>query len=305
MTEARASGRRGRRARLVALVCIALVAPASAEDRRDLLRVRAAPGGALWSVGARGVVRTIAARGTPGTLVATPAGDGWSDVCFATPDVGWIAGLDGRILETRDGGETWELRTTEGERHLFALACGPGPFAVVVGDWGTIRVSDGEGAWEDRTIGEDVVLYGAAVSARAVVVVGEGGAILRSADRGKAFARVDSPVDRSLFDVAIAASGRGVAVGLEGVIVVTEDGGLRWREVKSPVRESLYGVALDGAQGFAVGELGTVLSTADGGASWARVEAPAGRMLEFLHGVEIRDGRGVAVGAGGAIVWLR
>jgi photosystem II stability/assembly factor-like uncharacterized protein len=291
----------------IALACAALAAGAAAEDRRDLQRVRVAPGGALWSVGAQGLVRTVGppgAPGAPGAIVATPPGDGWNDVCFATPEIGWIVGLDGRILETGDRGETRKLLATEGERHLFALGCSPGPFAVAVGDWGTIRVSGGGASWEDRTIAEDVVLYGAAISAETILVVGERGTILR-ADRREAFTRVASPVDRSLFDVTIDPSGRGVAVGLEGVIVVSEDGGLRWRDVKTPVRESLYGVALEGMRGFAVGELGVTLSTADGGASWTRVEVPLERPIEFLHGVAIREGRGVAVGAGGAIVWLR
>lgn len=305
MIKGRARGTGARRARLAIVVWAVLAGGVAAEDRRDLFRVRAARDGSFWSVGERGAVRMLDASGAPGEAVSTPEGDGWNDVCFATPASGWVVGLDGRVLETGDGGETWTLEVTKGEQHLFAVGCGAGPLGIAVGDWGSIWVRDGAGAWEDRALGEDVVLYGAAVASDGIVVVGEGGAILRSKDRGRTFARIESPARRSLFDVAVGRSGRGVAVGLEGVILRTEDGGLHWEEVPSPVRESLYGVALDGVLGFAVGDLGVALRTDDGGASW-RIAAPRlEHPLEFLHGVALHEGRGLAVGASGAILWLR
>lgn len=79
--------------------------------------------------------------------------DIWTDVCFSDADNGWITGMIGRMLATRDGGLTWENVMTPVSRNLLAVAA-PGAGRVVAsGDFGIVvlrRTTVGRVSGADR-----------------------------------------------------------------------------------------------------------------------------------------------------------
>jgi len=115
-------------------------------------------------------------------------------VAFPTAQKGWAVGIDGLVLRTTDGGATWNLqRGRMGIESLEALGFmealrNPslydvrfsGPRGYVVGDIGTVLVSDDAGeTWKEKKLptGRDMNwLRGLAVSAggRALVVGSNG-----------------------------------------------------------------------------------------------------------------------------------
>lgn len=292
-----------RRLLLARIALLALLgAPGVAAGAEDLFRVRIAPNGEVWAVGSRGVIRKLGPAGEESER--TSAVDAWNDVCFGTAEHGVVVGLDGAIAETIDGGATWTAVGGQDARHLFAIGC-DGALAIAAGDLGAIRMRDPRGQWEDRSLGDDVVLYGVAVAAGGVsLVVGEGGVILRSESPGGDLRRVASPTDRTLFDVALEPDGLAVAVGIGGTLLRSEDGGRRWNLVRTEIEEALYGVALEGRRGVAVGERSVLLRTEDGGASWTIDPAASRRTIGFLHGAALRGERTIAVGSAGGVLWL-
>src|SRR6185312_8447546 len=90
-------------------------------------------------------------------------------VTFATPQSGWAVGIDGLILRTTDGGQTWSVQRgrTRAEAledlgfletlknpGLYAVQVA-GRYGVVVGDTGVLLTSsDGGETWKERQLPE-------------------------------------------------------------------------------------------------------------------------------------------------------
>lgn len=120
------------------------------------------------------------------------------DVKFTDPDNGVIAGLGGVILQTADGGRTWEYRESDSRQALFGI--GVGEQAVnAVGERGLHRVStDGGVTWSrgEQNFQDEFEIFG---FMRDIVfgspstgwIVGDDGLVLRSTDGGLTWAFID------------------------------------------------------------------------------------------------------------------
>jgi len=66
---------------------------------------------------------------------------------FADNTRGWVAGLRGTILHTRDGGLTWTRESTDTQAPLYTLQA-IGERVVATGDHGTVIVRGTDGHWQ-------------------------------------------------------------------------------------------------------------------------------------------------------------
>lgn len=118
--------------------------------------------------------------------VTPPAGIG-APTLHAVRGVGskvFVAGEGGTILRSLDAGSSFHALETPTREDLYALAFAPdGRRGVAVGIHGTaLLTEDGGETWADASVGEDIMLAGAAFDAEgAPVVIGEKGAVLRLA----------------------------------------------------------------------------------------------------------------------------
>lgn len=124
---------------------------------------------------------------------------------FTAPAEGYAFGLDGLVLQTRDGARWEVLRRRENSagqnaaNHLFAAAAFNGRIAAV-GERGTLLQQDGDkGSWQQA-----------------------GGQIPRLSLNGIAFGK----------------DGFGLAVGNRGVVLRTGDGGKTWKRLKLTLQVS-------------------------------------------------------------------
>lgn len=104
-----------------------------------------------------------------------------------------------------------------------------------------------------------------------MVVVGERGHILVSADAGLTWSQSEVPTRATLTGVSLHDRSRGWAVGHDAVVLRTEDGGLSWKTVHAAPEEErpLLDVWFENAEhGIAVGAYGYFLETRDGGETW-------------------------------------
>ena len=100
----------------------------------------------------------------------------------------------------------------------------------------------------------------------APIAVGDGGAIVRSADRGQTWTIVQGLPGYTLNDVRFVSATVGHAVGEQGWALATRDAGRTWARQESGNGQALRGVFfLDEMTGWVVGQGGTILATATGG----------------------------------------
>lgn len=215
-------------------------------------------------------------------------------------DHGWIAGQDGLILHSADGGKTWapqqsnaefvDMDGTKKPAYLFAISGIDAQRLWAVGDRSTVvSTTDGGATWT----------YQKAAAASEEGVQEE----LAAAD----------PV---FYDVRFIDAQRGWVIGEFGKILYTSDGGATWTEQNRSLLEasgyfdpldlpSLFGLYVQDAQRAAASGIeGHVARTIDGGATWTYDTLEVGdiKMQDPLFDLEeFPDGSGWAVGAAGEI----
>jgi photosystem II stability/assembly factor-like uncharacterized protein len=184
------------------------------------------------------------------------------DVCFVSPELGFIVGAYGLFLRTADGGKTWEpwqsrLPNLQG-RHLTRIA-------PVNGD-----------------------LY----------IVGEQGRAYLSTDGGTTFHELGSPYRGTFFGIA-ALPGNAVAIfGLRGNVFRVANHGTAWTRLVTPT-PATYSASAQLASGEALiaSQTGDLLRSVDGGASLVPVETTlhtlASAVAEAPDGALIIAGRGM------------
>ena len=118
-----------------------------------------------------------------------------------------------------------------------------------------------------------------ALSKDRAIVVGYGGKIVETRDRGRNWTILPSGVDVALYGVRFVDDDHGWIVGQDGVILATADGGKTWTKQESNAtfeesdgtvkRAYLFNIdASDAQHAWAVGDRSILTSTSDGGQTW-------------------------------------
>jgi photosystem II stability/assembly factor-like uncharacterized protein len=151
-----------------------------------------------------------------------------------------------------------------GSRWLVALAV-----TTLLGACESPLDLEGVEAQKATSIRRSDMFQQAAVSERALVVVGNHGLVLRSTDAGASWVRQELPGWPSLIDVAACPDGRFAALAAESQVLVSGDGGESWTMRALDTEESPQGITCDASNRlWVVGSFSTILMSADGGESW-------------------------------------
>lgn len=239
-------------------------------------------------------------------------------VFFTSSDKGWVAGDDGYLAFTIDGGRNWtqySLPTKENINEIFFRNDENGYIAAGKKIFVT---RDGGRIWRDTRIynpddfknGTPEFLSVRFTDKKRGFVVGSvlnrGGnvvdsLVLQTNDGGETWFRVVVPFKRELFHLDFNGSSHGWIVGDRGMILHTNDGGKNWQVQNSGTERALYNVDFrDDEEGYVVGGYGTILRTEDGGKNWELVKTnfPA----TFLRVDFADDKNGWIVGYDGTIL---
>lgn len=107
------------------------------------------------------------------------------------------------------------------------------------------------------------------ITENAVVVVGEGGTILKTIDGGEHWVQKTSGTVQDLLKLQFVNSMIGYAVGSSGTLLKTIDGGENWTAINIGITTNLFGLTLLNENTFYIsGENGLVKMTIDGGNSF-------------------------------------
>lgn len=238
-------------------------------------------------------------------------------VFFADQKRGWIAGDNGFVSHTQDGGKTWRqqpVETNEAINDIYFRGKDEGYFLAANRIFST---RNGGEQWREigrfsaeEFGGTELELYSirfsgkkrgwivGSVSRRDVVV---DSLLIYTEDGGVSWLRQRVPSKEELIHADFISDQRGWAVGARGTILHTEDGGRTWTLQRSGTNATLYHVDFrDERVGWVVGERGTVLRTTDGGESWFPVAVP---VRSTLLSVRLAgEDEGWIVGRGGTIL---
>jgi len=204
---------------------------------------------------------------------------------------GWALGqasalFPSGVFTTDDGGRSWSALPADVARGWLAgdfIDAGAGALAGRSGRLAVIRQRAAQNV--PTTFGLRAIARMHLPSRDSGWLVGDGGLVLASADRGQTWqpphgALPDGAAD--LFDFAAVAV-RGAKVWIAGApgtrVFSSLDGGHTWHAADTGQSLPIRGLAFANDQiGWAVGDLGAILCTADGGRTWQPQRAGGARL---------------------------
>jgi photosystem II stability/assembly factor-like uncharacterized protein len=239
-------------------------------------------------------------------------------VYFTSSENGWIAGDNGYLAWTGDGGRSWtkqEIGTKESINEIYFrndengyLVAGRKMFMTRDGgrNWREIQIyRTGEFGknspdflsirFADKKRG---IVIGSVLNSLQNVV---DSLVMRTEDGGETWQRIVVPSKKELFHLDFVGSSKCWIVGDEGLVLYSSNGGASFQTQKSGVVMDLYNVDFrDENEGYIVGSKGTILRTETGGAIWESVKTAF--PMTFMRVDFADDKNGMIVGYEGTIL---
>jgi photosystem II stability/assembly factor-like uncharacterized protein len=212
-----------------------------------------------------------------------------NSACFFDPNNGFIAGEDGKLFRTTNGGADWTEQNLPVFRNAYSSCRVGNNLGWVSGEDGTImRTTDGGITWTDQTSGIREDVYGSCfVDEYNGWVAGMTG-IHHSDDGGDSW---ELQYQGWFNDICFTTLSHGWAVGPLGKIANTTNGGLDWNIQNSGVTEYLVCVFFSDSQhGWVCGRNGTILATTDGGLNWGPQTSNTPQDLNSIHFADNTEG---------------
>lgn len=244
----------------------------------------------------------------------------------------WAVGADYSILHSSDAGKTWAVKHFNGiGKPLYDIYFFDNQHGIAVGSYGLyLETRDGGNTWTERTFGfSDTGLHLNSIARLGngnIVISGERGQVILSADMGETWKVLDSPYIGSFFGILPYGAAGFVTYGLRGNTYVVDDvamtkevdqttmadewfmreiitdpaavAALGWREITNPVTESLFGGRWQTPDQtlLAVGASGALIKIDVPAGKAERVESPTDEVLAQV--IEV-NGKIIVVGRRG------
>lgn len=230
-------------------------------------------------------------------------------VYFLNESRGWVAGSNGALLSTTDGGETWTTLQRPSEdaiRDIYFSDATTG-WIVCERDIYKLKTKDEARTYLMKTVDaartwQRVNLTGTDGDARLVRAIfmegglqgwafGEAGALYSTRDGGVSWSRRPSPTRYLLLGGTFLDKDHGWLVGAGATILQTWDGGETWRAGLVDARDVRFTSVsfVEPRIGWAVGSAGRIFMTLDGGRTWRAQNSPVQSDLmdvKFLNASE-------------------
>ncbi len=239
-------------------------------------------------------------------------------VFFTSADRGWIAGDNGYLAFTNDGGKNWtkqDIGTTESINEIYFRNDDKG--YLVAGRKMFITKDAGQ-TWREtriykqgdfRNLSPEFLSIRFADKKRGIVIGSllnqqekvVDSLVMRTEDGGETWQRIIVPSKKELFHLDFVGSSNCWIVGDDGLILNSNNGGESFQTQKSGTTFDLYNVDFrDENEGYIVGSKGTILRTENGGITWESLKTPFPMTLMRVDFAD--DKNGVIVGYEGTIL---
>ena len=239
-------------------------------------------------------------------------------VHFTSSDKGWIAGDDGYLAVTEDGGRTWTKKDIGSSATINEVYFRNDENGYLVAGRQMFITRDGGSSWQGTQIGKTTEFRGLTPEYLSIkfadkkrgIVVGSllnkqervvDSLVMRTENGGETWQRIIVPSKKELFHLDFVGSSRCWIVGDDGLILSSDNGGASFSVQRSGTLGDLYNFHFwDEYEGYIVGSKGTILRTETGGANWETVKTAFPMTLMRVDFAD--DKNGVVVGYDGTIL---
>ena len=296
---------------IIGALALPALSPAASEDAepaplavKSLLLAVAKTENSIVVVGDRGHILRSKDDGKTWTQCAVPTRAMLTGVSFPDALHGWAVGHDGVILNTVDGGETWQ-RQDKGDDletvYLDVLFLNAQRGFAVGAYSKFIFTEDGGKTWQSGAPSEHDLHYNRLTAAPGgrLFLAGESGSLLISSDTGRTWQPSAVPYDGSLFGYVPVDEKTGVVHGLRGHIFTSVDQGVTWVPNNSEIKALIMGgTRLRSGSIVLGGQGGNFFISRDQGSSFTHWK-PTGYGGSVAALVEANDGALIVVGETG------
>lgn len=210
-------------------------------------------------------------------------------VYFTSASRGFVAGDEGYLASTGDGGKTWTKYFLNTNQNINEIYFRNEDNGYLVAGRLLFITQDGGRTWQETRIYKTTDFKNGAPELISIrfsdkkrgLAIGSivnkndeiiDSLVMKTDDGGSTWTRVIIPSKAELFHLDFNGNSHGWIVGDKGLILTTDDGGANWRVQRSGVSRALFSVDFrDDNDGFAVGGGGTIIRTEDGGRTWEKV----------------------------------
>ena len=222
-----------------------------------------------------------------------PQGNNLYGVSFINSSTGILVGNKGTIIQTTDGGNSFNFQTSGITTSMQGVAFVNNNKAVAVGAGGVILYTTNCGAnWMSTSSGVTTTLYNVYFrDSLNGTIVGASGVIKKTTDGGITWTTQASGVTTNLNCVYFNNANMGFVAGASGVIRKTTNGGINWTAQTSGITTLIYGMHfIDTSNGWAVGASGVIIHTTNGGTSWATQTSGVTTTIENVRFLDANTG---------------
>lgn len=243
------------------------------------------PGDAYFSTPTAGIVFLA---GTNTAFRTADGGNSWQPVTVAVPGTVerlralsptniYAYGPD-TLLQSTDGGVTWERRGSGNGNHITGISCVDANvclMSVKAGDK-LLRTTNGGGTADPITAATVPLFAAGLTSPTRAVAAGNGGATVVSDDAGVTYRQIGGDIPGSFqFGLRVGPGPEiAFALGAAGRLARTDDGGTSWRAINvatsADMQDASFATRNDG---YALNVRGELFRTANGGSSWQPIDA--------------------------------
>jgi photosystem II stability/assembly factor-like uncharacterized protein len=168
------------------------------------------------------------------------------DVAFETDQIGYVVGTFNRIFRTEDGGKTWtplmDRTDNPKELHFYAIHT-DGKETYLAGEQGMVwRFDKTKNRFTSIQTPYNGTLFGLIVDGDNLSVFGMRGSLLRSADQGKTWERIQLGNQAGIGGGAVLSDGTVAIANQAGTVMLSSDHGKTFVPAKTSKPMSYFGI---------------------------------------------------------------